>query len=218
VAYWLIIALTPVPGYGAGVLEPEGNVIFYLDNLVFAKHHVRYDGLGLISTLTAISTTLLGALTGQLLQDQHSPLAKSRWMVAGGSLMIVAGLIMNRWIPINKSLWTPSFTLFTGGGALITFAACYWLIEIKGYRRWAIPLAIFGKNALVIFVLSETLSALLIRKGVGVADSNGEILSVKRYVFEIVFTPLGSPMNASLYFGLAWLLMMFAVSYWLYPQ
>jgi len=160
VGYWAILRFVPVPGFGIPgrdipFMDPERNLAAWLDRKLLMGHlydRVR-DPEGLISTLGAVGTTLIGVLTGQWLRRDLSATAKALRMAACGILLLVGGLVWNQWFPINKNLWTSSFVLFTGGFALIFLAFLYWAIEIKNWRGlWTMPILVLGMNAIAGFV------------------------------------------------------------------
>ena len=156
IAYWLLMTYVPVPGYGVDNLTPAGNLAAYLDRLVFSPAHLYekiFDPEGLLSTLPAIGTALLGNLTGVWLLSRKTPQQKMGGMMLAGSLAMAAGWVWGLSFPINKNLWTSSFVLWTAGLALLVLAVCYGLIEIKRWRQWSKPCEIFGVNAIALYVL-----------------------------------------------------------------
>ncbi len=159
--YALLLKFVPVPGYGAGHIgEAVGNLAWWIDSHVLAGHTWSgapapgFDPEGIISTLPAIASTLLGALAGQILREPVSGNAKATRLVGSGVALLAAGALLHLWLPINKNLWTSSFALFMAGWAGVLLAAFYWLIDVRGWKRWATPLVIYGMNAIVIFVLA----------------------------------------------------------------
>ena len=162
--YCALMKLAPVPGFGAGILEKEGNFAQYVDQLVLSGHmwasSKTWDPEGIVSTLPAIATILFGILTGHLLRSRLMPESKTAWLMVMGNCLIGAGLIWAWWLPINKPLWTSSYSLLMAGMAANVFGCCYWLIDIQGYRRWSQPLAIYGMNAITVYVLAGLLSKL----------------------------------------------------------
>jgi len=160
VGYWVLLRFVPVPGFGIPgrdipFMDPERNLAAWLDRKLLMGHlydRVR-DPEGLISTLGAVGTTLIGVLTGQWLRRDLSSTTKALRMAGCGILLLVGGLVWNRWFPINKNLWTSSFVLFTGGFALIFLGFLYWAIEIKNWRGlWTMPILVLGMNAIAGFV------------------------------------------------------------------
>lgn len=152
VGYWIILTLFPET-YD---LTPEGNIAAYLDRQLFNAVQLygkTYDPEGLLSTLPAIATALLGNLTGSWLLSNRTVNNKLQGMVILGLLLMLLGWLWGGWLPFNKSLWTSSYVLWTGGFAMLGLAFCYWLIEIKGVKRWSRPFEIFGINAIIAFVL-----------------------------------------------------------------
>jgi predicted acyltransferase len=204
-AYWAALTLIPVPGFGAGELGKEGNLAAWLDRSLLGAHLWRvgrvYDPEGILSTVPAIATTLLGVLTGRWLRGKRAPVSTVKGLVLSGAGGVAAGLLWGRWFPINKSLWTSSYTVFTAGAALLALAACYWLIEMKGSKWWTTPFAILGVNALAAFFLSTLLAILLAR--VRVAGGNGQPHRLQAVLFESLFAPWGVAALASLAWAMA---------------
>ena len=160
VGYWMIMRFVPVPGFGVpgrdiSFIDPDRNLVTWLDRKLFTGHlyNVTRDPEGIISTIPAIATTLMGVLTGHLLLSEKKSSVKATRMLLIGVLGVTSGLIWNFWFPINKNLWTSSFVLFTGGFALVFLAFLYWVLEIKQWRGpWTMPILVFGVNAIVGFV------------------------------------------------------------------
>jgi predicted acyltransferase len=160
VGYWMIMRFVPVPGFGVPgrnipFMDPDRNLVAWLDRKLFTGrlYNVTRDPEGIISTIPAIATTLMGVLTGHLLLSAKKSSTKATQMLLVGVLGVVSGVIWNLWFPINKNLWTSSFVLFTGGFALVFLAFLYWMLEIKQWRgAWTMPILVFGVNALVGFL------------------------------------------------------------------
>jgi predicted acyltransferase len=211
--YWGALALVPVPGYGAGDLRPEANLAAWLDRAVLGPHIWRasrvYDPEGILSTVPAIATTLAGVLAGLWLASGRPRPAVVRGLAAAGAAAAAAGLAWDRWLPINKALWTSSYALFTAGAALLALAACYWLIEVRGLRWGTAPIAALGGSALAVFFLSTLVARLL--ADVRVAAAGGARRPLQAVLFEALFAPWASPVNASLLWALATLLLWTAV-------
>ena len=161
-----------------------------------------------------IATTLFGILAGHILRTRKSPQEKTAWMFVMGNALMFSGAVMNLWLPINKSLWTSSYSVFMAGLAANVFAFCYWIIDVKGYRKWSQPFRIFGMNAIAIFALSGLLgkTALLVK----ISGPEGSKQSAWGYVFQHLFAPLASPINASLLFALTYVLLFFGLAYAMY--
>lgn len=216
--YWAVMMLIPVPGGVAGDLTPEGNHGASIDRALMDGHlwRPRWDPEGLLSTVPAIATTLLGTLAGLCLGGSWSPDRKATALAAGGAAAAVIGLAWGLTFPINKALWTSSYAVFTAGCASLLLAACYWAIDIRGWRRWTTPLVILGVNAITLFVASGMLvkTLALIR----VAGQDGRDISVSRWAYLNWFAPFAAPKNASLLYALANLVILFALLSWMYRR
>jgi predicted acyltransferase len=208
--YWLLMTLVPVPGYGPGRLDVEGNFAHYIDRIVLGAHNYRstktWDPEGIVSTLPAIGTALLGVLCGQLLQLKNKLSQKLMWMLLVGVILIAAGETANIWMPINKKLWTPAFTFFMAGLDFILLSVFLWLIDGLGYKRAVKPLVIIGLNPIAIYMLSELLDEALGYTG------------LHRTIYKVVFQPLASPINASLLWALAYTALMCAAAWILHRR
>lgn len=132
-----------------------------------------------------------------------------------GNIGLVAGLITDFWFPINKGLWTSSYVLFTGGFALHFLGICYWVIDIKGYKRWAKPFRVYGLNALAVYVLSSLMAKLLAVVPVYTADGKP---TLKKYLFENYLLVIADPLNASLLFAVLYILFWFWVMWIFYKR
>ena len=215
--YWGLMKLVPVPGFGAGVLTPEGNLAGWIDSVVLPGrlYQGTWDPEGLLSTLPAIATALSGVFTGYWLRSGRDRLEIVRGMFAAGGVAIALGLVWGLWFPINKNLWTSSYVLFTSGAALVCLAVCYWLIDVRGYRKWAQPAVVFGVNAIAVFVLSGLVTRLLIRIHV---PADPDPITLKQWIFETFFASWASPMNASLAYAVTYLLFWWAMIALLYRR
>ncbi len=198
--YWAALTLIPVPGFGAGDLSKEGNLAAWIDRSVLGAHIWRvgrvYDPEGILSTIPAIATTLLGVLTGQWLRGARVSGTTAGRLLLAGVVGVVTGLVWGRWFPINKSLWSSSYVMFMAGAALLALVACYWLIEIKESRWWTGPFRILGVNALAVFFLSTLLAILLAR--VSILGTDGRPHSLQAILFDGLFAPWAAPAAASL--------------------
>ncbi len=208
--YWLLMTLVPVPGFGSGYLDVEGNFAHYIDRIVLGAHNYRsagtWDPEGIVSTIPAVATSLLGIMAAHILRAKRTLPERTVWLFLVGNLLIAAGLICNTWLPINKKLWTPSFTLFMGGLDFVMFAMFLWGIDGVGYKRAAKPLAIVGMNAITIYMISE-----LVDEALSIGHLHGPI-------YRILFASIASPANASLLYALAYTLLMYAVAYLMYRR
>jgi predicted acyltransferase len=214
VAYWLVMTRLPVPGGFPPNLEPDTHFGAWVDRTVFGTDHLwRYsrtwDPEGLFSTLPAITTTVLGLLAGRWIRAGHGGRETTAGLVAGGAGAALAGLGWGWAFPLNKNLWTSSFALFTAGMAALVLALFYYVADVLGRRGWTRPFVVYGTNAIAVYVLSGVLADTL-----AVIDV-AEDVSLQSWIFRTVFAPLASPLNASLLYAVANVLLLFAVAWWM---
>jgi predicted acyltransferase len=208
--YWLLMKLVPVPGFGPGRLDVEGNLAHYVDRIVLGRHNYlptkTWDPEGIISTLPAIASTLFGVLAGQLLRMKKSLMERTTALFFMGNTLLAIGLICDVWLPINKKLWTSSFALFMAGLASILLAMFIYLVDHRGYRRLFQPFVIIGMNAITVYMLSELLAISL------------NVLRLQGWLYQHCFQVLASPRNASLLWAIAFTLLMYLAAYALYRK
>ena len=221
VGYWALLTLVPVPGYGPGDLgSKEWNIAAYVDRAVFGNHVWRqakvYDPEGILSTLGALATTLAGVLTGHLLRSRRGDFEKVSVMFVAGAAAIVAGWAWNSWLPVNKALWTSSYVLLTAGMALQLLAVCYWLIDLKGRRRWAKPFVVFGTNALAAFFLTGLCAKLL--GLIKLTGADGKPASLHSVIYKGLFDTSLAAKDASLAFALCFVAVWLGVMWVLYRR
>jgi len=218
--YWLIMTKLHAPGFATGDLSKEGSVASFIDRVVFGPHIWKqgkvYDPEGLLSTIPAIATTLIGVLTGQWLRTDKSEYEKVAGLFVAGAVCIAAGWAFNPFFPINKSLWTSSYALFTGGMALEFLALCYWLIDIKKYQRWTKPFVVFGVNAIVLFVGSGIMARLM--GLIKITNHDGTQVSLHSWIFRNLFLTWLPPYRASLAFALVFILVWLGLMWILYSR
>ena len=208
--YWALMMWAPVPGYGAGRLDVAGNFAHYVDWIVLGRHNyestVTWDPEGIVSTLPAIATVLLGTLAGEVMAARRPMGHRLRWLLLVGAALIAAGLIWNLWLPINKKLWTSSFAVFMAGIDFVLFAWFAWVVDVRGWQRQVRPFVILGMNAIAVYMVSELLETQL------------RVMRVRDTLYLRVFAPLASPINASLLYALAYTSLMFVVAWVLYRR
>jgi predicted acyltransferase len=203
--YWAAMVWLPVPGIGAGVLTPAGNLASYLDRAVFGRHMLNpaWDPEGALSTIPAIVTALGGVFAGDWL-SKSGP-RRSLWLCLGGLAAMLAGLAWGRVFPLNKNLWTSSFALFSTGFAAQLLALLHWVVDVRHWRGWSKPFTAFGRNPLAAYFLSVGLDSLLTRW------TNGEGASFKGIIYRATFVawlrPAVSAETASLAYAVVYVVL-----------
>lgn len=208
--YWALMTLVPVPGYGPANLEPDTNLAAWLDYNLMAGHTwlEKSDPEGLLSTIPAIVTGLMGMLAGSWLKGRGSQEHKTVGFLVAGAVFTGIGLFWDLVFPINKSLWTSSYVLYTGGLALTVFGITYWLVDVRKSRKWIAPFAAYGANCLAVYLASGFVASLLWT--IPVAQGSVTI-PLYSWIYENIFASWLSPINASAAFAITYILV------WLYP-
>jgi predicted acyltransferase len=207
----------PAPGVYPGALLPGTDLGAFLDRAIFTEAHLwsaakTWDPEGLLSTLPAIGTVLTGVFVGNWLHGPRSQLEKTVGLFVAGNVALFAGVCWGALFPINKSLWTSSYVLFTSGMACHFLAMCYWLADVRGWTGWGKPFVVFGTNAIAAFWLSGLGARLLTLIHVG------DGVTLKTWIYDGVFLPIASPMNASLLFAVSYVLFWLAMMWLLYRR
>jgi predicted acyltransferase len=223
--YWVLQTLVPVPGYGVGRLDAAGTLSAYIDRAVFTTTHLwhwggpgqMWDPEGLLTTLPAIDNLLLGVLTGEWLRRRGGVAIGRRVLgmaVAGAGLMLAA-MVLDPMIPINKKIWTPSFILLSGGFRLLAMALLYWVIDARGWRRGLTPALVYGSNAILGFALANMISPIF--GLIGRRGGNGKLVMIPGIGFEF-FVRFLNPWNASLAYAVLFVLFIMAILWPLYRR
>lgn len=216
--YWAILIIFG----GTAPLTLEGNFARTFDIAVLGINHipqfhgVKFDQTGLLSTLPSIVSILLGYLAGRLIDTTADRLNAVKKLILLGITGIAIALAWSLIFPINKLLWTSSFVLYTSGFASLFLGILVWIIDIRGYSRWAKPFLIFGINPLSLYVFSEVLAITLGLQLVHYAG--GENSSVGDWIFTTWFSPLASPVNASLLYAILFTFVCWLLGWALYSK
>jgi predicted acyltransferase len=149
-----------VPGHGAGVLTPDGNLAIYIDRIILG-HFI--DGTNppytwILSSMTFPCTMMLGVMAGYLLRSDGKAMAKVLWLVVAGVGCLVVGFVWSLAFPIIKHLWTSSFVLVSGGLCFLLLALFYLVIDVLGFKRWAFGFVVIGMNAIAVYMATHLIS------------------------------------------------------------
>jgi predicted acyltransferase len=230
VGYWILMRFVPVPGLGTPtheipLLDPYANLTAWLDRHIFSASHLyerTRDPEGLLSTLPALATTLMGLLTGVWLRTSHTLVHKARAIAIAGLSSVLLGGLWNFSFPINKRLWTSSYVLFAGGLSLLLLALFIWIADIRSAKqslpeaakrpRFSTPLLVFGTNAITAYVISELLASAIdsIHTGPGV--------NLQQTIYRSIHGVVPDAAFASLLYSLGYVLVCWLAVYPLYRQ
>jgi predicted acyltransferase len=224
--YTCLMLFVPVPDatgrVGAGILEPGRDFGAFVDRLILGGHlwakSRTWDPEGLVSTLPALSSQLFGVLTGRWIGGLNSKTQKAAGMAIAGLLFLGAAAVLDaKLMPINKSLWTPSYCVAMTGWALLVFSAFFWLIDANTSAAWrkraeraSLPFTIFGMNALFIFAVSSLVAKMLASIMVGHDDGT---VSLKALLYGPIRALPIAPVNASLLYALTFEALMFLLAW-----
>lgn len=197
--YWAIMEWVAVPGYPLGSYGKGENAANYLDRFILSGYMGYYEKLGepegFISTLPSLSLTLFGVLTGHFIKSKKEIKKSASMMFGIGVLLFLLGLVWDNWLPINKNLWTSSFTVLTGGLGLILFSIFYYLIDGLNYQKFAKPFVVLGMNAITVYVLS-IVTAKIIK--LLTFTSNGTLYHARSWAYENILLGIFGLNGASL--------------------
>jgi len=224
VGYWAIMRFVPVPGFGVPgrdipFLDPYKNIGAWLDRKLFMGHlyNETRDPEGIVSTIPAIATTLLGVLAGEWLKTSHTHQKKAVRMLVFGVAGLVAGLVLDKaWFPINKNVWSSSFVIFAAGFTLILLSALYWIVEIRGWKRWTMPALVFGTNAIAGFVADSVVYGPMYSLKAHGAD--GKLVLWQQYAYAHLYPLIPSAPIASLVYSIAAVLFCWTLVWLLYRK
>lgn len=213
IGYWLAMRQYPLD-------VPDQTLAARVDRYLLEGHlsrwTVTWDPLGVLSTLPAVATSMLGSLCGRWLERRAGNPGRLRGLFVAGGAGMVAGLLWDRVFPINKNLWSSSYVLFTAGVAAISLSMCIWLVDVRRWERWGWPFVVFGVNPIAAFVGSTMMSRLLY-DSIKVGDGGAGV-----FLYELLtrrlFAPWLDPRDASLAFALSFVLVWFAILLVLYRR
>lgn len=219
VGYWgLLYFGNPIDPYA-----PTENLVQLVDLAILGENHMwkglgfAFDPEGLLSSLPSIATVLLGYFTGTIIEISKSTLETIKKLVVYGFILTVIGLVWGTVFPINKSLWTSTYVIYTGGLALLFLAFLLWIIDEKGFKKWSTPFIHFGTNPLFIFVFSGVYVKTIIYL-VKIKVSSGETLTGYSYLYNHIFVPIAGNMNGSLLFAITHIIFFWFLTYVLYKR
>jgi predicted acyltransferase len=204
VGYWLLLKFIPAPDApGADPFSLEGNLVGYIDRSIWPKHIYRegvYDPEGLLSLMPAIVTAMLGMFTGEFVRVDESKVSgpkKTLWMVLAALVMLGLGLLWSLVFPINKALWSSTFVLVVGAYSLGMFALFYYLIDVRGWKKWTKFFEVIGLNSITIYMAQRIIP----------------VGSINKFFFgglsNLCPEPVGKLILAIGYFMICWLFLWF---------
>jgi len=226
--YWAIMKLVPVPaayveevirrGQAENVSDlslyvaKNANVAAYVDNTLLHGHlwgqTKTWDPEGILSTIPAVATVLVGVLVGHWLRADRGMKQKTMGLLAAGALAVALGQVMNIWFPINKNLWTSSYVIFTAGMACVAIGVWAWIIDVKGSKAWAQPFITYGLNPLTAFIGSGAMARVM---GMIHVNYGGESISLQQTIYRAVFASWLTPINASLAYAICFVALWYGI-------
>ncbi|MDZ4708290.1 MAG: DUF5009 domain-containing protein [Saprospiraceae bacterium] len=217
--YWFLMTKLPVPGYGYASLQPETNLGAWLDYTLLKGHLWSssrvWDPEGILSTLPAFGTGILGLWTGIKLRSKDQLNENLHVIFFTGAVLMLLGYVWDMSFPINKKIWTSSYVLFTGGMAMLTLASLIWLIDIKGFKNWTRHFIYFGMNSMVVFVGSGLLARIL---GLIKWYDGGKTTNLKSFLYRFYQYDWMPLKLSSLLFAFSLMVVFYLFLKWLYHK
>jgi len=212
--FWILMTVVPVPGIGPANLNPETNLAAWLDQTLLDGflRNPKSDPQGILSTLPAICIGLIGLLAGQWLQRDLNPQKKTLGFLGAGIGLVLLGWAWSLQFPILRHLWTSSSILYPPRLTLLVWGLCYWIVDVRGLKRWTKPFAAYGVSCIFIFLASHFVGALLYI--IRIPTSSGKSFSFQRVIMDNLFVSWLSPQNASLLFALS-VVLLWMIPLWL---
>jgi predicted acyltransferase len=158
IVYWALMRFVPVPGHGAGVLTPDGNLAMWIDKALLGRFQDGTTYTWILSSLGFGATVLMGVLAGHLLRSSVAGTRKAFLLTVSGLACLVLGWVWGLDFPIIKHIWTSSMVLWSGGLCLLLLALFYYVIDVLGYRRWAFFFTVIGMNAIVAYIAPDIIN------------------------------------------------------------
>lgn len=229
--YWFVMTVLPVPdsgGMGQLMLnDPERTMAAWWDRLILdwsrfgLGNHLwvsskTWDPEGVLSTIPAIGTAMLGNLAGQWIATRRSLTERINGLFAIGAIGMMVGLMWNWSFPINKSLWTSSYVVFCAGMACVALATIMWVVDVQNVRKWTKPFVIYGMNPMVAFVGSGVMARCIY--SIFTVTYDGKKIPLQSGIYQSLFASWLDPVNASLAFAVTFVLFWFAILAVLYQK
>jgi len=218
IGYWGLLYFSVTEG----PYDLATNIVRKVDLLLFGENHlyngfgIPFDPEGLLSAIPSVGTLLMGYFSGRLIERANDTMTAIKHLLVYGAVATFIGWLWNFTFPINKALWTSSYVLYAGGLAMVFLAALLWIIDVKGFKKWATPFIHFGTNPLAIYMFSGIYVSAII-SFVHIPTSTG-IVSGYDYLFSDVFAPLAGNMNGSLLFAVAHIIFFWLITFILYKK
>jgi predicted acyltransferase len=218
--YWALMTLVPVPDTGIPgrfVLDqPDQLLSAWLDRTILGTNHLwvggkTWDPEGLLSTVPAVGTVMLGTFAGRWIARQECPLPdRLTGLFAVGALTMMLGLVWHWVFPINKSIWTSSYVLFTAGMSAVSLATCMWVIDVMQVRRWTFPFVVYGVNPMLAFLGSGLMARII--ASIWTWDiGTGSRISAQGFVFNTLYASWLPPREASFAYALSFVAFWFLI-------
>jgi predicted acyltransferase len=218
-----MMSLIPIPGVGVANFEIGTNLAAWVDKVILKEHVYAgtkpWDPEGILSALPAIAQGILGALIGQLLLNASNAVQLMKRLLVIGLVLVFLGVIMAVYFPINKSIWTSSYVLYTSGIAILLFNGLYYLADYKKIKKMFSPLVIWGVNPMIVFFLSGVIPRTLAMIQIESIENKSVSIGLQKYCYTTFLEPLfNTPMNASLVHALVFIVFLHCILYFLYKN
>jgi len=212
--YWIVLIFLPLPGHMTGSLSQGQSLVSFIDRLILTTPHMlnqgQFEPEGLLSTLPAYTSVLAGYFLGVWLKQRPVKTWTSVKMITVGLIIAAAGTLLGNFFPVNKTLWTSSFVVLTSGYAIILFALCYELVEIRKLHKYTVFFKIFGRNSILAYLAAAIITRMLLNTSI---NYNHQTISVYSLIYKCIFIPFLDQTIASLAFSITYLMLIWSMLY-----
>lgn len=221
--YWILMAFVPVPGFGAANFEKGTNLAAWLDNLLLNGHlwsfSKTWDPEGILSTFPAVSTGILGMFIGQILNSPMTKIQILKKLAITGIVLLITGLLWDIIFPINKSLWTSSYVLYTAGIATLCLTLLYYIIDVSNNKKWTKLFLIWGVNPMIVFFFSGIIPRVMSSIKIQNPEIAIEQINLQTLIYKFWITPFfENPLNSSLAYPILYVIFWSFILWILYKK
>lgn len=221
VGQWIALEFLDVPGFGPGVITPEGNASGYIDEIVFGQFAVRLQHggpvtQGVMPILASVASTVIGVIAGDWLKSSRKIPVKIAGLFVAGAILVVLGISWGHWYEISKPLWTGSYLVLMAGVSMQLLATIYWFADYCEYDTWTVPFQVAGVNALFFYVFAQCMQRVLVYGRL--SGDDGASIRFRYFIYDQWIAPWAPGKGGALLYAMGFLLVCYTVVLVLYRK